>query len=333
MKNLLLFAIIMLALTEDIKCPINIDTTVSCTKEYIPVCGYSSEDYQQGTFENSCFACRAKNVVYYKSEPCLVQIVSPSPPETSTSTNTNSNSSTSSSTSSQIFKCDGPKVENPICPEYYKQTCGLFNSNIQCIKAPCGQTFSNECFACGNANVDTYFFGDCNQMPQEQPQPQPSQSDYIKCQEPRPEMCTMIYTDTCAFTEFPCYSDSCMSLTGSGCQACSNKNVVGYVQQSCSKYQLIYQSNLADDSGTETKDLTGGNVEYECSITRPTNCDDNVNEVCASQKCNDTVCKKEYSNECQACLDSSTTSYSKGKCDSASSGTILGLAILINLFI
>lgn len=46
---------------------------------------------------------------------------------------------------------------------------------------------------------------------------QPSESDYIKCSEPRSEMCTMLYTDTCAFTEFPCYSDSCMKLTGSGC--------------------------------------------------------------------------------------------------------------------
>lgn len=122
MRNLILFAIVMLALTEDIKCPVDIDTTVSCTKEYLPVCGYSSEDYvnislnfkQQGTFENSCFACRAKNVIYYKPEPCLVYSV---PPDTSTSTNTNSNSSTSSSTTSSIYKCDAPKVENKICPE------------------------------------------------------------------------------------------------------------------------------------------------------------------------------------------------------------------------
>lgn len=111
----------MLALTEDIKCPLEIDTTVSCTKEYIPVCGYSSEDYvsislyfkQQGTFENSCFACRAKNVVYYKKEPCLVYSA---PPDSSTSSNTNSNSSTSSPTNS-IYKCDAPKNENAICPE------------------------------------------------------------------------------------------------------------------------------------------------------------------------------------------------------------------------
>ncbi|CAD8172662.1 unnamed protein product [Paramecium pentaurelia] len=328
MRYLILFAIIMLALTEDIKCPVDIDTTVSCTKEYKPVCGYSSEDYQQGTFENSCFACRTKNVIYYKPEPCLVYSV---PPDTSTSTNTNSNSSTVSSTNS-IYKCDAPKVENPICPEFYKQTCGLFNNNIQCIKAPCGQVFSNECFACANANVDTYFFGDCNELPKEEPN-QPSESDYIKCSEPRPEMCTLLYSDTCAFTEFPCYSDSCMKLTGSGCQACSDKSVVGYVQQACSKYQLIYQSNMADDQGKETSDLTNDDTQYQCSLNRPTSCDDVVNEVCASQKCNDTICKKEYSNECQACLDSATTSYSKGKCDAASSGALLGLAFIINLFI
>ncbi|CAD8177747.1 unnamed protein product [Paramecium octaurelia] len=329
MRYMILFAIIMLAVSEDIKCPAEMDTTVSCTKEYAPVCGYSSEDYQQGTFENSCFACRAKNVIYYKPEPCLVYSVPP--PETSTSTNTNSNSSTSSSTSS-IYKCDSPKVENAICPEYYKQTCGLFNSKIQCIKAPCGQEFSNECFACASANVDTYFFGNCNELPKEDTN-QTSQTDYIKCSDPRPEMCDMLYTDTCAFTEFPCYSDSCMKLTGSGCQACSDKTVVGYMKQACSKYQQIFESSAADDQNSGTDDLTDQEVQYQCSLNRPTSCDDNVNEVCASQKCNDTVCKKEYSNECQACLDSATTSYSKGKCDVASSGTLLGVAFIIHLFI
>ena len=89
MRYSILFALIMLAITEDIKCPQDIDTSVSCTKDYNPVCGYSSEDYvnilnyfqQQGTFENSCFGCRAKNVVYYKPEPCLVYSVPSLPPD------------------------------------------------------------------------------------------------------------------------------------------------------------------------------------------------------------------------------------------------------------
>lgn len=45
MKCLILLSLVLFALAEDVKCPADIDTSVSCTKEYTPVCGYSSEGY------------------------------------------------------------------------------------------------------------------------------------------------------------------------------------------------------------------------------------------------------------------------------------------------
>lgn len=41
-------------------------------------------------------------------------------------------------------------------------TCGLFNSKIQCIRAPCGATYKNPCEACAADNVESYFDGKCN---------------------------------------------------------------------------------------------------------------------------------------------------------------------------
>ena len=49
----------------------------------------------------------------------------------------------------------------------FKPTCGLFVSSIQCLKETCGRTFGNECEACSDKNIDSYFYGDCTEIPQE----------------------------------------------------------------------------------------------------------------------------------------------------------------------
>lgn len=43
MKCLILLSLVMFVMTDDVKCPADIDTSVSCTKEYKPVCGFSSD--------------------------------------------------------------------------------------------------------------------------------------------------------------------------------------------------------------------------------------------------------------------------------------------------
>ncbi|CAD8209748.1 unnamed protein product [Paramecium pentaurelia] len=79
-----------------------------------------------------------------------------------------------------IYKCEHPKLTiqfilkctNLIKYYCYKQACSLFNNNIQCIKASYGQVFSKLCFVCANANVDIFFFGNCQELPKKSAQNQ-----------------------------------------------------------------------------------------------------------------------------------------------------------------
>lgn len=50
---------------------------------------------------------------------------------------------------------------NGFCIELYKPVCGWFGKNIQCIRYPCAQTYSNECFACNNEKVEYWTEGEC----------------------------------------------------------------------------------------------------------------------------------------------------------------------------
>lgn len=60
------------------------------------------------------------------------------------------------------YSCTDSQRNADVCYEIYKPVCGWFNaSKIQCIKYPCAQTFSNDCFACQNPNVAYYTEGEC----------------------------------------------------------------------------------------------------------------------------------------------------------------------------
>ncbi|CAD8078751.1 unnamed protein product [Paramecium primaurelia] len=333
MNYLIVATLILFTAADQIKCPLEIDTSVSCTKENQPVCAFSLEGYQLGTFENPCFACRAEKASYYELDACIMT-TKPSEPINSDSGN---NSSTTSNT---IYKCDIPKSDSPICPAVYKPTCGLFIPSIQCLKAPCGRSFGNECEACSDKNIESYFYGECEEIPKEDPQNPPDDS-ITYCTEPRPEICTDEYTDTCAFISTPCFSDSCMKPAGNYCDACTRKDVVGYVKQSCDKYKQVFEQNQNDlddkqpdsKNDNEAQDLDSQNyaIQQKCN-TKPSSCDNVVKEVCATYTCNDTTCQKEYQNECQACLEQTTISYIWGKCQTLS-GTILSLALLIQIII
>ena len=48
-----------------------------------------------------------------------------------------------------------------ICTMDYTPVCSNFGQNIQCIRAPCGQTYSNACSACSNPDVESYTMGEC----------------------------------------------------------------------------------------------------------------------------------------------------------------------------
>jgi len=48
------------------------------------------------------------------------------------------------------------------CQKMYRPVCGWFDPlKIQCIKYPCAETFSNDCFACADENVDYWTNGEC----------------------------------------------------------------------------------------------------------------------------------------------------------------------------
>ncbi|CAD8163016.1 unnamed protein product [Paramecium octaurelia] len=324
MNYLIIVTLILFTAADKITCPLDIDKSVLCPNDNQPVCAFTQDGSQLGSFENPCLACRANNASYYETDECIVTSASLE------SINPGSGN-TSTTNKYQIFKCDTIKSDNIGCPAVYKPTCGLFDSTIQCIQAPCGLTFGNECEACSAKNIDSYFYGKCDEIPSDKPK-NPVDDIIINCTEPRPEICTLEYTETCAFISTPCLSESCMKSAGNYCEACSRKEVVGYVKQSCSNYLNKF---IEDYDYPEYKDNNKNQEKRFCSTQKPSSCDDVVKEVCATYNCNDTTCLKEYQNECQACLDSTTVSYVSGKCQSqtlSGSGYILGLALFAQIF-
>jgi hypothetical protein len=59
---------------------------------------------------------------------------------------------------------DAKESNDPIaCTREFMPVCGLYNkdSGIVCIKAPCGEVFSNKCTACSDTRVDSYIEDAC----------------------------------------------------------------------------------------------------------------------------------------------------------------------------
>ena len=65
--------------------------------------------------------------------------------------------------SSSIVKekhyCYSPRSQ--ICTLQHDPVCGYFNETVQCVKAPCAQTYSNSCRACANEKVEYWVEGEC----------------------------------------------------------------------------------------------------------------------------------------------------------------------------
>lgn len=47
------------------------------------------------------------------------------------------------------------------CTMEYRPVCGYFGRDIQCVKAPCANKFSNPCMACSDENVEYWIEGEC----------------------------------------------------------------------------------------------------------------------------------------------------------------------------
>jgi len=58
--------------------------------------------------------------------------------------------------------CKPGQREGDFCIQIDDPVCGWFGQNIQCIRYPCAQTFSNSCFACLNEDVAYHTKGSCS---------------------------------------------------------------------------------------------------------------------------------------------------------------------------
>lgn len=58
--------------------------------------------------------------------------------------------------------CTPQSREADACIQLYQPVCGWFDpAQVQCIRYPCAQTFSNSCFACMDGKVQYWTEGEC----------------------------------------------------------------------------------------------------------------------------------------------------------------------------
>ena len=58
--------------------------------------------------------------------------------------------------------CSPESRDNDFCIEWYQPVCGWFDpEQIQCIRYPCANTYSNSCHACRDDKVKYWSSGEC----------------------------------------------------------------------------------------------------------------------------------------------------------------------------
>ncbi len=57
--------------------------------------------------------------------------------------------------------CTAESRNADACIELYDPVCGWFGQDVQCLRYPCADTYSNSCFACMNENVEYWTEGEC----------------------------------------------------------------------------------------------------------------------------------------------------------------------------
>jgi hypothetical protein len=142
------------------------------------------------------------------------------------------------------------------CTNEYIPVCGLYDpAQIQCVKAPCGETFDNVCYACHDSRVKSYFDGPCDETPdevddceEEEIDPELSQdvpqtpdltesNDLYECQpNDRLISCLCIRGG-----DFYCAhkTDNTTYYVGCPCSACSNKDVDIVTKGLCPEHKLL----------------------------------------------------------------------------------------------
>ncbi len=57
--------------------------------------------------------------------------------------------------------CTPEQKKANICTMDYSPVCGYYDQSIQCIRAPCAETYSNACTACASGKVEYWVKGEC----------------------------------------------------------------------------------------------------------------------------------------------------------------------------
>jgi len=175
--------------------------------------------------------------------------------------------------------CD-PNNRPEVCTLEYAPVCGYIN-NCQGGES-CTSTFGNGCGACGNANVAGYVNGACEDV------------QTVCDPDNRPEICTLIYTATCAVVSGGCQGSDCFINTSSPCVACATDGVAYSLPGACPVPGRTY-----------------------CDANnRPEVCTEEYNPVCAhrTNNCRGRGCYVTAGNACSACGDAFVDYWTPGEC-------------------
>lgn len=139
------------------------------------------------------------------------------------------------------FNCT-PDMRGKICTMEYIGVCGLFNQNIQCIKAPCGQTFGNACSACSDERIASVTLGTCEGTNSNN---STILYPYTCTIADRSRTCNNIAdSDVCAWYNptIICKQPPCSSTQSNLCKACSIPNVEKIYSGKCEREMVMLNS-------------------------------------------------------------------------------------------
>ncbi|CAD8132244.1 unnamed protein product [Paramecium pentaurelia] len=274
-----------------------------CSDNYDPVCGLNISNSSIQTFVNNCFACKASQVVKYikgdcqkKQDDTKIDV-----PQTSAGVDKNPPKPTSGNYT-QTISCTNPRPS--ICDTSIKSICGLFDSTTKCTGQNCLQQFTNECLACRNTSIHSYFFGNCSEY-------KPQSPTIIQCNSQSSNNCELKEQLTvCGFLDETaiCQNPPCLQPFDNKCEPCQQSNITSYFVGDCNQYQeLFYNAEQKSDSFV-------ANYQY-CQAQRPSECDQEYVQTCGILKsCNGNGCERNYDNSCSACQNSDIEGYYTGEC-------------------
>jgi hypothetical protein len=243
------------------------------------------------------------------------------------------------------YTCQPADRSVEICSTQYQGVCGLFNTSIQCIKAPCGQTYDNVCNACKNSQVASVVLGECDKQTTtttpSSTTPSSTSSPTMCAASQRGMACTMEFRGVCAtyVDRVTCDQKPCVKTTGTTCQACSDENIASVVDGSCPADSKNINLNVGSTAPptNDTPTTTTCSADMRAKV-----CTAEYLGVCAfyddSVSCDSKPCMKTMGTVCTACSDAKVAKVTTGVCvaDSknvnlnSASGIYMGLVFLLS---